>query len=78
MALSISYLPAFLKRRGKDKCVLCVAGNCCASMVSLFGDYPVEVFEQKEMEAAVQACIHEECRYILSICEVLMDLKILL
>ena len=55
----MSYLPEFLKKRGVDKCIVCVVGRGCGAVVSLFGDYPVMVFEQKELDAAVQACLYE-------------------
>ncbi len=56
----MSYLPQFMKRRGVDKCAVCVVGNGCGQVVSLFGGYPSEVFEQKELDAAVQACLYED------------------
>lgn len=55
----MSYLPEFMKRRGVLNCVVCVVGNGCGSIVSLFGNAAVEVFKQKEMDAAVQACLYE-------------------
>lgn len=55
----MSYLPEFMKKRGIDKCIVCVAGRGCGAVVSLFGDYPVEIFEQRELDAAVQACLYE-------------------
>lgn len=56
---SMSYLPEFLKKREADKCAVCVAGRGCGAVVSLFGDYPVEIFEQSQLDAAVQACLYE-------------------
>ena len=55
----MSYLPAFMKKRRRDKCVLCVVGDGCGQVVSLFGSYPVEIFVKKELDAAVQACLYE-------------------
>lgn len=55
----MSYLPDFMKKRGADKCTVCVVGKACGAVVSLFGDYPVEIFEQKKLDAAVQACLFE-------------------
>lgn len=55
----MSYLPEFLKKRGTLACVLCVVGKGCGAIVSLFGSYAVEIFEQKELDAAVQACLYE-------------------
>ena len=51
----MSYLPYFLKKRGKKNYVVCVPGNVCAKVVSLFDDCPVETMQQKELDAAIQA-----------------------
>lgn len=51
----MSYLPYFLKERGREDYIVCVASSTCAKVVSLFDDCPVEVMEQKELDAAVQA-----------------------
>lgn len=70
----LSYLPEFMRRRavskgvpceppdgdtGYPKGVICVVGRGCGAVVSLFGHYAVEVLEQKELDAAVQACLYE-------------------
>ena len=51
----MSYLPWFLKMRGRKQYVVCAAGNACAHVVRLFDDCPVEVMQQKELDAAIQA-----------------------
>lgn len=55
----MSYLPEFMKKRKFSKCTVCVVGKGCGAVVSLFGSYNVEVFAQKELDAAVQACLYE-------------------
>lgn len=55
----MSYLPEFMKKRKFSKCTVCVVGKGCGAIVSLFGGYPVEVFAQGELDAAVQACLYE-------------------
>lgn len=55
----MSYLPAFMKKRGMDRCAVCVIGRSCGAVVSLFGDYSIEIFEQKNLDMAVQACLYE-------------------
>ncbi len=54
----MSYLPAFLEKRKNNKCVICVPSKACAKVVRLFGDYDVEVYSQKELDAAIQAVIY--------------------
>lgn len=51
----MSYLPYFLKKRGKKDYIVCVPGNACAKVVSLFDTCPAIVMEQKELDAAIQA-----------------------
>lgn len=55
----MSYLPAFIKKRKASACTVCVVGKGCGAVASLFGGYGVEVFGQKELDAAVQACLYE-------------------
>ena len=54
----MSYLPVFLRKRGFDKCVVCVPSNACARVVRLFDGFETEVFPQKELDAAIQAVIY--------------------
>jgi len=51
----MSYLPYFLKKRGRRDYLVCVVGNACAKVVSLFDDCPVEVMQQEKLDAAIQA-----------------------
>lgn len=56
---TMSYLPAFLKKMGKDECVICVPSDACAKVVRLFGN-DVQVMEQKELDASIQAVIYTQ------------------
>lgn len=56
----MSYLPYFLQRRGKKAYLMCVSGSACAKVVSLFDNCPVEVMQQKELDAAVQAELYTQ------------------
>lgn len=72
----MSYLPYFLKERGKARCVICVIGNACGQVVKLFfrnglGDVPtaagdfsyaVETFPQQDIDELVQAAIYTQDR----------------
>lgn len=53
----MSYLKYFLEKRNKSKCVIGVIGNACAQVVSLFGGYNIEVFQQKNMDKLIQAAL---------------------
>lgn len=55
--IMMSYLPYFLRERGKNKCVICVIGNACGQVAKLF-QYDVEVFSQKEIDELTQAAIY--------------------
>ncbi len=56
----MSYLPEFLKKRGVKDYAVCVPGKGCGSVVRLFGAEHVEVFDQNELDAAIQAVIHSQ------------------
>lgn len=56
----MSYLPHFLQKRGKTDCAIGVIGRACAEVVGLFGDYPVKVMRQEDMDEAVQAALYVE------------------
>ena len=60
VCFAMSYLPYFLTARGIGACVVCVIGNACAQVVKLFGDDPVEIFSQKEMDETIQAALYTE------------------
>lgn len=51
----MSYLPHFLQKRGRERYVVCVAGQACGEAASLFDSCPVEVMQQKDLDAAIQA-----------------------
>lgn len=56
----MSYLPEFLRRRGVKYYAICVPGRGCSSVAKLFGAEHIEVFEQNELDAAVQAVIYSQ------------------
>lgn len=56
--LMMSYLPYYRNIRGILNCVVGVIGNACADVVRLFGDVPVEVFLQKDMDETIQAALY--------------------
>lgn len=58
--LCMSYLPSFLNARNKKKYLICVAGASCARVAELFDDCPVEVMQQKELDAAIQAELYRQ------------------
>ena len=58
--IMMSYLPYFLEKREKEKCVVCVVGNACAKVVRIFGAYPAEVYQQKDMDEMIQAVLYTE------------------
>ncbi len=56
----LSYLPAFLKKRGYESFVICVSSAACKDVVELFGTKNIEVYEQGILDAIVQAAIYEQ------------------
>ncbi len=54
----ISYWPAYAKKKSIDYVVFCVPNNALADVIHMFGDYLVEVYEQKELDAMIQAAIY--------------------
>ncbi len=54
----MSYLPHFLKKREKTRCVIVVIGHACGQVVRLFGDYPRETLTQRDMDETVQAALY--------------------
>ncbi|MBO6127353.1 MAG: hypothetical protein J6P79_00495 [Pseudobutyrivibrio sp.] len=56
----ISYWPAFAKKRAVDSVVFCVLNHSLADVIHMFGDYPVEIYEQKELDAMIQAVIYTQ------------------
>ena len=60
----MSYLPAFAKRKGFEKYVVCVPSEGCAAVARLFGTENVVVLEQNEIDSVIQAVIYlqdEDC-----------------
>ena len=60
----MSYLSEFLRRRSISKYAVCVPGRGCGNVAKLFGAENVEIYEQSELDAAIQAVIYsqdEEC-----------------
>lgn len=51
----MSYLPYFLDRQGINDYIVCAAGQACAKVVELFDNCPVEIMEQRELDAIIQA-----------------------
>lgn len=58
----MSYLPYFLRKRGRKDYIMCVAGSACAKVAELFDDCPVEVMGQKELDAMIQAELYMQDR----------------
>ena len=56
----ISYWPAFAKKRDVDSVVFCVLNHSLADVIHMFGEYPVEIYEQKELDAMIQAVIYTQ------------------
>ena len=54
----ISYWKAFAEKRGINSQVFCVPGKALTDVICLFGDYSVEVYEQKELDAMIQASLY--------------------
>lgn len=54
----ISYWPAFARKRNIDYAVFCVTNSALAEVIHMFGDYLVEVYEQKELDAMIQSAIY--------------------
>lgn len=58
----VSYLPYYMQQRNIQKCVIGVIGRACAEVVSMFGEYDVEVLAQKDMDEMVQAALYTKDR----------------
>lgn len=54
----MSYLPCFMEKRGIEKVVICVASEACKKVVTLFGQKHIEVLQQYELDAAIQATLY--------------------
>lgn len=54
----MSYWPEYAKKRNIDYVVFCVLNNALADVIHMFGDYLVEVYAQKELDAMIQSAIY--------------------
>ena len=54
----MSYWGAFAEKRGIDNVVFCVPNPVLVDVIHMFGDYHVEVYEQKELDAMIQAALY--------------------
>ena len=63
---AMSYWYAFAEKRGIEKVVFCAPSRVLADVVHMFGNYDVEVYEQKELDAMIQAALytHDENSFI--------------
>ncbi len=55
---TMSYLNAFRQKNSIGKCVICVIGDACKEVVSLFGPYRVQSFTQRNLDELIQACLY--------------------
>lgn len=64
--LAMSYWEQFANERGISNTVFCVPSHVLVDVIHMFGDYPVEVYEQKELDAMIQAALytHDENSFI--------------
>lgn len=62
----MSYWGACAKSRNIDYVVFCVPNPVLVDVIKMFGDYHVEVYEQKELDAMIQAALytHDENSFI--------------
>ena len=56
----ISYWPAFAKMRNIGYAVFCVTNSALVDVIHMFGDYLVEVYDQKELDAMIQSAIYSK------------------
>ena len=54
----MSYWEAFAKKRDIGDTVFCVPSKALSDVIHMFGDYSVTVYEQKELDAMIQAVIY--------------------
>lgn len=54
----ISYWPAFANMRTIGYAVFCVTNRALADVIHMFGDYLVEVYDQKDLDAMIQSAIY--------------------
>ena len=56
--LMMSYWPAFAASRKIGNAVFCVTSSVLKEVIGMFNDYPVEVYEQAQLDAMVQAVLY--------------------
>ena len=56
----ISYWKAFAQKREINNEVFCVPGKVLSDVIHMFGEYPVEVYNQKELDAMIQAALYTQ------------------
>ncbi len=56
--IMMSYWDSFARNRGIRRCVFCVPGKTLSDIIGMFGDYDVEIYEQHELDAMIQAAIY--------------------
>ena len=56
----ISYWEAFAKSRGIGKAVFCVLNKSLSDVIRMFGDYAVELYPQKKLDAMIQSTIYTQ------------------
>ena len=54
----MSYWEAFAKNQTIDKVIFCVPNPALTEVIRMFGEYRVEVYEQKELDAMIQAALY--------------------
>ena len=56
----ISYWEAFAAKRNIGRAVFCVPNKALSDVIHMFGDYTVEVYDQKELDAMIQSVIYTQ------------------
>ena len=54
----ISFWDSFAKKRAITKAVFCVVSKNLADVIHMFGDYSVEIYDQKKLDSMIQAAIY--------------------
>lgn len=81
-----SYWESYEKKRQVKNVVFCVPSKILADVIHMFFDYPVEVYEQKELDSIIQAVLykndkesfiaHHDRPYVVKLSDVLYIKKI--
>lgn len=59
---TMSYWSAFAKERNIGYTIFCVVNNVLVDIIHMFGNYSVEVYSQKELDAMIQSAIYTQDR----------------